>query len=688
MAYGVGVAHNLQAQWARLLLGSFADVGVREVVVSPGSRSTPFVLAAIGHPELRCHDVVDERAAAYFALGIARRQGRPALLICTSGTAGANYLPAVIEAGASHLPLLVLTADRPVELAHCAANQTIDQLKLYGDHARRFFDLGLADANPRALRALRRVVAQGVAASLYPLPGAVHFNARARKPLEPPSDAADAECALEAAVDRLLERPIVRPALPPLYPNPDAVAALAESCRRELRGLIVVGPRAVGKYQTTAEEWAELARLDEEGHKDEDLDDEPADQGGLYPVDDTNHQGWCSLVRLAEALGFPVLVDPASQLRYRGSDPQARPNGEVARHMGVAVDDLMAPRPPFVDTFDALLRQERVVAGLVPRLILQIGRGPTSGAWERYLERHGDAEHWVITEHGWPDAVSTADHLVWGGMGEVLNSLRHVVEVDSPGELAPDSPEQRWRENPWLRSWLDADRRARQALDQVLAATPGLSEGAVARTVAEGLSDGALLVVGNSLPIRQLDLWVPGHGPWLRVASQRGTSGIDGVVSGAAGSALVHDGPAALLVGDVSFLHDLSGLATVRRVRTPLALVVVQNRGGRIFEQLPVARHPIITQAEEGGRLDHWLTPHDADFEHAARLHHLPFLRVRTLAELEAALAQALSHPGATLIEAMVPEQGAARQIAALGERLARALESWQPPPADETHRR
>src|SRR5204863_9252628 len=104
---------------------------------------------------LRIHDLIDERSAAFFALGQARVTGRPSLLLCTSGTAGAHYLPAVIEAGASGTPLLVLTADRPFELQACAAPQTIDQIKLYGEHVRAYFELGMPDAGHGALRALR-----------------------------------------------------------------------------------------------------------------------------------------------------------------------------------------------------------------------------------------------------------------------------------------------------------------------------------------------------------------------------------------------------------------------------------------------------------------------------------------------------------------------------------------------------
>src|SRR5262249_10288390 len=129
--------------------------------------------------------IVDERSAAFFALGQARVTGRPSMLVCTSGTAGAHYLPAIIEASQSFVPMIVVTADRPWELYDVTAPQTIDQNKLFGDFVRHFAELGLPDATPSALRAVPRIAAQAVARALGPTPGPVHVNARFRKPLEP-----------------------------------------------------------------------------------------------------------------------------------------------------------------------------------------------------------------------------------------------------------------------------------------------------------------------------------------------------------------------------------------------------------------------------------------------------------------------------------------------------------------------
>src|SRR5207249_4197339 len=183
------------------------------------------------------HDSLDERAGSFFALGQARVTGRPSLLICTSGTAAAHYLPAVVEASLSYTPLLVLTADRPLELQDCAAPQTVDQIKLMGDHVRRFYELGTPEGPPSALIGLRRLAAQAVHYALWPTPGPVHVNARARKPLDPTVAATAAGAALEVRGDELIARPIV--ASPPTRCSVRRASGRATaptwSCGSELR---------------------------------------------------------------------------------------------------------------------------------------------------------------------------------------------------------------------------------------------------------------------------------------------------------------------------------------------------------------------------------------------------------------------------------------------------------------------
>ncbi len=143
---------NRNAVWAGALVDELARCGVRHVCVSPGSRSAPLALSFAAHPSIQDHSVLDERAAAFFALGLARASRSPVALVCTSGTAAANYLPAVVEAHYSRVPLVLLTADRPPEERECGAGQTIDQTKLYGSYVRFFNELPAPELEPTLLR--------------------------------------------------------------------------------------------------------------------------------------------------------------------------------------------------------------------------------------------------------------------------------------------------------------------------------------------------------------------------------------------------------------------------------------------------------------------------------------------------------------------------------------------------------
>ena len=163
--------------------GTLASLGVRDVVISPGSRSTPLAVTFHAHPALRTHIQLDERSAAFFALGQARASGRPSVLICTSGTAAANYLPAVVEANHSCVPMIVCSADRPPELRDWGAGQTIDQVGIYGTNVRWFADLPVPSDWSESAARLTAMRAHD--AAIGPRRGPVHLNWPLRKPLEP-----------------------------------------------------------------------------------------------------------------------------------------------------------------------------------------------------------------------------------------------------------------------------------------------------------------------------------------------------------------------------------------------------------------------------------------------------------------------------------------------------------------------
>jgi 2-succinyl-5-enolpyruvyl-6-hydroxy-3-cyclohexene-1-carboxylate synthase len=260
--------------WARSFADELARTGIRDVILAPGSRSTPLVLAFARDGRFRIRVHLDERSAAFFALGVGKAGGAPAVMLTTSGTAAANVFPAVVEAGESEVPLLVLTADRPPRLRGADANQTVDQLRLYGRHARAFFDAPSPELGGPELRHLRTLACRAVAASLGPPAGPVHVNFPFDKPLEP----------VEPPESFAREHPLALGGRPDGAPFVEVTAGRRSAPEKELaavaellateRGVIVAGPCP-----------------------------EPARLGPAV---------W----DLAAGTGFPVLADPLSGARY------------------------------------------------------------------------------------------------------------------------------------------------------------------------------------------------------------------------------------------------------------------------------------------------------------------------------------------------------------------------------------
>lgn len=177
---------NLNTLWASIIVETLYRCGATTAVICPGSRSTPLTIAFAKHSQIAAIPILDERSAAFFALGKAKRTGMPTVLVCTSGTAGANFYPAAIEAKLSCVPLIILTADRPAELRYCHAGQTIDgQSKLYGNLPNWQSEFALPQADLNMLRYLRQNIIQAWKQSLFPVSGVVHLNIPFRKPLAP-----------------------------------------------------------------------------------------------------------------------------------------------------------------------------------------------------------------------------------------------------------------------------------------------------------------------------------------------------------------------------------------------------------------------------------------------------------------------------------------------------------------------
>lgn len=568
---------NLLARWTELFVRTLIESGVARFVVSPGSRSTPIVLALAGAgAELTV--VRDERAAAFFALGMVRVTGRPVAVVCTSGTAPGHYLPAVMEARASRLPLLMITADRPGELHGMAAPQTAAQDHLFGAHAVGYFDLGTPDPAPAALAGLRRVAAQAALRTTYPERGPVQVNLRARRPLEPAPDESPEGSALDVAVAALLARPCPAAIAPATAPHPSAVTALDAALAKSARPLFVCGPTV----------HLDRARAAE-------------------------------IAGLAERVGAPLLAEAGSQLRF----------GTAAR--GV------------LDGYDVVLRSPGAMAALAPDLVISVDAPPTSAPLLSALAAWS-APRWVLAEAGWPDVDNRAERVLLGPVGALASA------VARPGHGGAGDYRARWHAAS-TRAWaLQEDLRA--------------SEGEATRAALAGTPDGAVVVLGNSLPIRHVETYAPAVDRGFTVLVQRGVNGIDGLVATATGAARAAGRPVTLLLGDVSLLHDATSLELGQGLATSLVVVVLDNRGGRIFEMLPLAQTP-------GAPMELFTTPPDVDLTALAAAYRAHHLRVEGPDEVAAAVAEAHRRPGVSVVQVAVPPHGAQEALQELA-RLAR----------------
>ncbi|HEY8552796.1 MAG TPA: 2-succinyl-5-enolpyruvyl-6-hydroxy-3-cyclohexene-1-carboxylic-acid synthase, partial [Thermaerobacter sp.] len=319
---------TVNLRWALALVDGLVAAGVEHVVVCPGSRSSPLALAAARHPGVRLWVQLDERSAGFFALGIGRATGRPAAVVATSGTAPANFYPAVIEARYGRVPLVVLSADRPHELREFGAAQTVDQIHLYGRHAKWFYDLPLPEDDPTVRDFARRAAVRAVAEALAAPAGPVHLNVPFREPLVPAASAdaagrgseaggpersrADGEQGREVAVGAFgpgraaggagRGRAAVGDGLEPRLAPAALTAAQAHELLSVLagarRGVIVCGPLA----PTVAAAPAGGPTAGSGGGA-------PAAVPGGPPLA-------AAVTRLARRLGLPVLADPLSGVRW------------------------------------------------------------------------------------------------------------------------------------------------------------------------------------------------------------------------------------------------------------------------------------------------------------------------------------------------------------------------------------
>ena len=533
------------ATFCATLVDEWVRLGVAHAVVSPGSRSTPMAIALASNSKIALHVFHDERSASFAALGIGLQSGTPAVLLCTSGTAAAQFFAAVIEANYAHVPLLVCTADRPPELQGVGAPQTINQTNLYGTFVRKFIDVGLADdAKSSKWRSIAR---DAFSATVGVNRGPCHVNLPFREPLVGVAGSlpvADSHSPVRMSAD---------------------VATASERKKLSLalraeRGVIIAGNGI----------------------------DQPR-----------------FILELAAKLKWPVVADPRSNCRVA---PESSHGAMVS------------------SCADVVLRHQPSAESLKPKVVLRIGDPPVSKVVNQWLAQCG-AEQIAVTQQPSlvdPDKVVTT-HIV-GSFNELFMEMSRGADSRS--------------ETEWIGAWKRCEKNARTALDEELSKQTQLTEPLCAVTVSEAIAAGTNLVVSSSMPVRDLEWFAPPR-DGVRVFSNRGVNGIDGVVSTAVGVALSSKSPTALLIGDIAMLHDSNGLLNLIRRDAQLKIIVIDNEGGGIFSFLPQA------QAMEGDQFEQLFgTPHSVDFAALAKTHGIAFTWVATAEELR----RELGNPATSMI--------------------------------------
>ncbi|WP_291079535.1 2-succinyl-5-enolpyruvyl-6-hydroxy-3-cyclohexene-1-carboxylic-acid synthase [Dietzia sp. UBA5065] len=508
---------NPSTAQARVLVDELIRHGITDAVLCPGSRSAPLALALAAAERtgrMRLHVRIDERGAAFTALGLALGSRRPVPVVVTSGTAVANLHPAMVEAAHSGVPILALTANRPPELRGTGANQTIDQVGLFGPHARAVIEVGAAGDPVTEHRHWRSAIGRAILTATAPAhPGPVQVDIAFREPLVP------GEGDEEFVVG-------------PRHAGDDDEGSPGD------------GPRGLPEGRPGGRPWVQRAGAG--------VDSEPAHSA--VAVDLTRPTLVVSGVGarpVAGLVGVPTVAEPGAPVPLHPVHPLALP-------------------------------------ALHPEQVIVTGRPTLHRAVTRLL---ADPDVDLVILDAGPNAPNPT-----GSAAELADSVLTGWGVDAE----------------WTALTAGADARARAAVDRVLdrhleSKTPtGLH---VARAVARGVRGGDTLVVGASNAVRDLSLVGP-LDPDVSVHANRGASGIDGTVSTAIGVALSAPGRTVALLGDLTFLHDLSGLLLGPREAHPddLTIVVADDDGGGIFSLLEQGDPRLATDFERV-----FGTPHGAD---------------------------------------------------------------------------
>ena len=562
------------------LVDELYQLGVRHAVFSPGSRSTTLAMLFQSHGGFHTYMNIDERSAGFMALGIAKAQGEPAVLVCTSGSALTHYGPAVVEAKHSGVPMIILSADRPYTLQQVGAPQTIDQQKYFGTAVNYYEELSVPSES-HYYTYPRQVVRRAYLKANDHKLGPVHINVPLFEPLVPNREEEYFKQGRSAKPFRLVKQ--------------EEIVSLA-SLLNGKRILILGGPSI------------------------------------------TNPK---AVVDFADRIGAVVIGDPLSNLR---------------QYEGV------------ISTYDAFLVHHERWEELRPDVVIQLGQIPVSKRIQQWMGTLTDIDYITVSPNA--DVVNpsltTTIHVMASldvfvtevyrglslqqGLGTIIyeiseqkdNCTYRDLDTNSAysGQLAADSS--------YVQIWQQIESNSREQLDKVQE-EPNLFEGRTIHMLQHIMPDEGQILVANSMSIRDMDyFWATGRSQAM-VYGNRGTNGIDGTVSTALGLSM-NGKPTVMVTGDLSFFHDLNGLAIGKTHGMNLTIILHNNDGGGIFQYLP----------QKGTDDFDYLfnTPQGINYSGLATMYGLDYVKVTNNAELEQAMQQYIGAEGIHLIEVPTSKEG------------------------------
>ena len=550
--------------WCKTLLEELARLGVSNVCIAPGSRSTPLTLEADKNPKLSIHTHFDERGLGFLALGLAKASQNPVAIVVTSGTAVANLLPAIAEAKLTGEKLVVLTADRPTELVGCGANQAIHQSGIFSNHVSASIELPSPSLQV-PLKWLLTTVDQAMAEQSE-RGSAVHINC----PFPEPLYSEESEGLYQGYISQLgawwnSNRAFSTKSVGVTIPNID-VANLSVR-----KGVIVLG-------SVTLREAKKVAQL-------------------------------------ANKLGWPLL-----------SDPQSGTGSEWGYY------DLWLQNRAISQPLEAC------------DLILQFGSRIISKRLNHWLEKQVESQeaeyHYVSPRFDRDNQAHLMQQHHVCGIEEWVNVFLERL----PPVIAA--------ERNWASSLMSLSQQVSSLAGLHLNTGSSLSEIGLALTLNQ-LPEQAQLFIGNSLFVRLVDMF--SNLEQREVYTNRGASGIDGLIATASGVIRSTEKPTVVFIGDTSLLYDLNSLALLTHSRTPVVVVVTNNDGGAIFDLLPVP---------EQQKQSLYQMPHGYSFEFAAKQFQLRYAKPDTLKEYQQVVDSHIEQgQGALVVEVQTPPEQASRQL-------------------------